>query len=189
MRTRRSSLALTTMLAFCAAFSAALHVAASDSAAQTISPESPNETAPPSPLGVAQPPEGARLIEIDEFRRLFLGKTLSFVLGDGRLWGTEYYDLDGYNVTFLHRDGVCLAGHWDKRDDYYCFYYREKPSCWLTYEIDGQIEVLSRDGQLQRVAAIEDDRPISCEPELIGRDGLPAPATFEASLTAAVERH
>ncbi len=120
-------------------------------------------------IGV-EPPAGARMIELDEFRDLFLGKTVTFVLGDGSIWGREYYGPDGAAVTFEHANGECLEGVWEKRGDFYCFDYPAGAACWLTYEIDGEIEVAAESGQVQRISEIVENDPISCRPELFSRN-------------------
>ena len=158
-------------LSLCVLAAAALSAAATQ--AQSVNPNDakpfPTQETPEIQPGPPAPP-GSRLIEIEEFRQLFIGKTLTFVLADGGAWGTEYYDPNGANVTFLHRDGECLAGHWSKVGDYYCFHYRAEPSCWLTYELDGEIQVLSDTGEMQRVSTIESDRPISCDPDFVSEN-------------------
>lgn len=121
------------------------------------------------PQGAAQPPAGARLIPYEEFRTLFIGKTAVFVLEDGAPWGREYYDPDGLRVTFEHVDGSCIEGVWTRQGDYDCFDYPTGTSCWLTYEIDGQLQVQARGGQIQNIVEIQENEPFYCEPQLIGR--------------------
>ncbi|MCI4664781.1 MAG: hypothetical protein MRY74_08665 [Neomegalonema sp.] len=123
----------------------------------------------PAPSTGAKPPAGARLIGLDEFRKLFIGKTVTFHLANGAPWGLEYYDPNGRRAIFRHLDGRCLDGHWEKRGDYYCFFYRDRPSCWLTYRIGDRIEVLAKDGERQKIVKIESNRPISCAPEAVSQ--------------------
>lgn len=138
-------------VAAAAAMIAAMITTAVDASAQNAGP---------------QAPPGARMIEMEEFRQLFVGNTATFVLPDGAAWGREYYDPNGFSVTFLHETGECLDGTWEKRGDYYCFNYPLGASCWLTYEVDGRIEVQEQSGQIQHITEIAQGDPISCLPEL-----------------------
>lgn len=112
-----------------------------------------------------EPTAERRMIDIPEFERLFLGKTVYFELPTGELWGREYY-LPGSNdaVFQFAETGQCLEGYWAKVDDRYCFFYRDQPSCWLTYWEGDKIIVVSREGNRQQIRQIVDYEPISCEP-------------------------
>lgn len=118
-------------------------------------------------------PEGARLLGIEEFRKKFIGKTVTFQLPDGSPWGKEYYDPNGVVTIFVHNNGECLIGAWARRGDFDCFDYEQGASCWLTYEIGGKLEVLSSDNHRQLITSVVDNDPLTCKPELIGRGAGP----------------
>ena len=103
-------------------------------------------------------------IEIPEFQNLFIGKTVYFELEDGTLWGREYYVPGSQDAVFVFADGQCFEGYWAKVEDRYCFFYRDEPSCWLTFWEADRIIVVSRDGMRQRVRTIVESEPLSCAP-------------------------
>lgn len=118
-----------------------------------------------------------RDIPLSEFRSIVDGKTVYFELEDGTPWGREYYIPGTQNSVFVFHDGECFEGYWQVEGLYYCYYYRDQPSCWLTFWEDGEIKVESRSGMRQVVGKIADFEPLSCEPELLSR----APAGSVAS--------
>lgn len=120
-----------------------------------------------TPDAVAPSQGGVRAIPFAEFRALTDGKTLYFELEDGRLWGREYYIPGTQDSIFVFADGECFEGYWTYDETYYCYHYRENPSCWLHYWEGDQIKVESRSGMRQVVGKIVDREPLSCEPELL----------------------
>ncbi len=120
-----------------------------------------------APDGVSPETLGGKSIGRDEFAKLFIGKTVYFELLDGTPWGREYYAPDGRRTVFVYWDGRCFEGRWAQKGPRYCFYYRNQPSCWLTYWREGRIIVMSEEGMRQRVGKIVDDEPLSCQPAAV----------------------
>lgn len=110
-----------------------------------------------------------RDIPLSEFHSIVDGKTVYFELEDGTPWGREYYIPGTQDSVFVFHDGECFEGYWQVEGLYYCYYYRDQPSCWLTFWEDGQIKVESRGGMRQVVGKIVDFEPLSCQPELLSR--------------------
>lgn len=124
-------------------------------------------TATPGTAVAQSDGEATGLIPFDEFRALADGKTLYFQLMDGRFWGREYYVPGTQESVFVFADGECFEGYWTYRDEIYCYHYREQPSCWRHFWLDGSIAVESGDGLRQVVAKITENEPLSCKPELL----------------------
>lgn len=143
-------------------------------------------TVPPG-TAVAQSDDEARgAIPFDEFRALADGKTLYFQLLDGRFWGREYYVPGTQESVFVFADGECFEGYWTYRDQVYCYHYRDQPSCWRHFWLDGAIAVESGDGLRQVVAKIAENEPLSCKPELLSQGPHARLARFSSA--AAPER-
>ncbi|MEO1331695.1 MAG: hypothetical protein AAFW46_18780, partial [Pseudomonadota bacterium] len=109
-------------------------------------------------------------VDFSSFKQMVDGKTVYFELLDGSLWGREFYRPGTNQTVFIHETtGECLNGTWDLVGDRYCYYYRNEPSCWLTFYEGDQIIVESRDGSRQRVRKIVSNEPLSCDEGLISR--------------------
>lgn len=144
----------------------ALALLSAPAAAQSIgAPETIEPAQAPSAEANAQ--DGLRTIPFAEFRALTDGKTLYFELEDGQLWGREYYVPGTQDSVFVFADGECFEGYWTYDETYYCYHYRDQPSCWLHFWEGGQIKVESATGMRQVVGKIVDREPLSCEPELL----------------------
>ncbi len=120
-----------------------------------------------------------------EFNALVDGRTVYFELEDGTFWGREYYIRGTNRTVFEFADGQCYNGDWRKEGDYYCYYYLDEPSCWLTFYEGDRLTVLSRNGAKQRVRRISDET-LSCDADLFSRapNRLFAPETFFAEQLA-----
>lgn len=126
------------------------------------------DASPPAAPAQATPSDGGeRLIPFDEFRALSDGKTLHFLLEDGTPWGREYYVPGTQDSVFVFDNGECFEGYWTYDQQYYCYFYRDEPSCWTHFWEEGRIKVESRSGMRQIVGRIVDQEPLSCEPELL----------------------
>lgn len=120
------------------------------------------------------------LIGLAEFEALFMGRTATFVLEDGSPWGQEYYVPGGRRTVFVFHTGECLEGRWEPQGERYCFFYREQPSCWLTFRESGRLMVEELGGGRQVISEISAEAPLSCSPDLFSQLA-PSPATTPPS--------
>lgn len=107
-------------------------------------------------------------VPLEEYRRLLDGRTAYFYLANGALWGREYYIPGTDRSVFRYPDGRCFEGEWRVEGGLYCFYYRERPSCWRTVWLGGRLTVFSQAGGVQFIDHIADGEPLSCGSDLIG---------------------
>lgn len=95
-----------------------------------------------------------------------LGKTLTFTdLTSGSVVGVEQFLRRDLSV-WAQANGRCSYGHIEQRGPLICFIYEEFPNpnnCWLPFDKDGQLMVLSTDSyQIQEVTNIN-EREVECE--------------------------
>lgn len=140
----------------------------------------------PIPAAQAQsdPAPAARgNIESGAFKALVDGNTVYFELEDGSLWGREYYRPGTNETVFIVAEtGECLKGFWRLEGERYCYYYRDRPSCWLTYYEGDRIVVEAPDGMRQRVRKIVSNEPLSCEKGLVSQVLPPLPGPVQTGL-------
>lgn len=108
----------------------------------------------------------SQMVSEEDFHALVDGRTVYFELEDGSLWGREYYIRGTNRTVFEFTDGECYNGDWRKEGPFFCYYYLEQPSCWLTYYEGDRLTVLSRGGARQRVRKITDET-LSCDADLL----------------------
>jgi len=79
-----------------------------------------------------------RPVSPEEFERLVLGETMSFI-GTSGLYGAEEYFGDR-RVRWSFLDGTCTDGRWFNQGNQICFQYDDggnaEPQCWSFYMKD-----------------------------------------------------
>lgn len=140
-------------------------IAVAPAAAQSITPPQLADT--PAADADIDRATSLQTIPFAEFRAMTDGKTVYFELEDGEPWGREYYIPGTQDSIFVFADGECFEGHWTYDSSYYCYHYRDQPSCWLHFWEGDTIKVESRSGMRQVVGKIVEREPLSCEPELL----------------------
>ena len=113
-------------------------------------------------------PAAAQTLDGPGFEAYVTGKTLTFALPDGTLFGSERYD-PGRRVLWSAAPGLCQHGTWFDRNGLICFTYTPDPDpkCWTVTRTDRGLRAESTGGTVL-FEATEAAGPLVCPgPELL----------------------
>jgi len=119
-------------------------------------------------LLLAGPALGQERITADMFLDRVTGRTATFVaFQDGALVGVEQF-VRRDRTVWARADGTCAYGAVTVQDGAVCFAYDDEPRniqhCWIPFEVDERLLVVTRDGsEVQEITRLS-DAPVSCEP-------------------------
>ncbi len=112
-----------------------------------------------APVGAETPMTGAAF---DDYAT---GRTLTFGLPDGRIFGVEQY-LPDRRVIWSRLDGTCTDGIWYEDDTNICFLYENdpEPKCWDVFRTEGGIraEFATQPDTTVLFEAVENPVPLIC---------------------------
>ena len=113
-------------------------------------------------------PVAAQTLDEAGFEAYVSGKTLTFTLPDGTVFGSESYAPDR-SVLWSTTPGTCQPGRWFPSGDLICFTYQTdpEPRCWTVTRTDRGLRAESTGGTVL-FEAEEASRPLTCPgPELL----------------------
>lgn len=107
-----------------------------------------------------------------DFQAYTKGRTLTFVLPDGRTHGIEQY-LPRQRVLWSPEPGTCVEGHWYAQDGQICFVYESdpEPKCWVVSQTPRgmRADFVNTPGSTPIFEAIDAENPLICAgPDLLG---------------------
>lgn len=105
-------------------------------------------------------------IPVEEWRKMALGRTLTYMIGD-EFFALERYAKQGNRVELQLNNGECLAGTWTHSENVYCFNWGgERDACFRHVRVGTDIMIIQMDGEIetsnvQQMTNIS-DAPLSC---------------------------
>ena len=105
-------------------------------------------------------------IPVEEWRKLALGKTLTYMIGP-EFFALERYATSGNRVDLQLNTGECLAGTWSHSGNVYCFDWGdERAACFRHVRTGDTINIIQMDNgvetsNVQQMTQIT-DAPLNC---------------------------
>ena len=110
--------------------------------------------------------DGLTDISAEEWRRLALGKTLTYSV-EGKPFALERYAYSGNQVELQFADGECFSGTWIHSGNLFCFDWGfERAHCFRHVSVGGRILIINvvdgeETGSVQEMTKIS-NAPLAC---------------------------